>query len=295
MGYNIRVKVTDTDHDEFMKTMDQAMASRRRWLLVQLIGILLLIACQIAFICFEVLPNDIMLFWPLLIIAWGAVFIVRSIWHGRKMSKYVTTTLIEGIRKMNDIFTQVWRHDLTQPGFYWLDVGVVDSHELRRKMIEIGESFAEFSFLSMARFDQQEETKYHLDGGPPGNILMLGYEPSKVKSRLYLADHACAANDLKVDPKSLVSKAMFGNDDDVKLYVTELPQPIEGHSYILFINNSAVLGVMHKAEIVNPDANERRIVNSIMLAPLKPYWCIGYMKEDRDKFIGTEAISQKAY
>ena len=40
-----------------------------------------------------------------------------------------------------------------------------------------------FAYLSMARFDQQETTKFHLDGAPAESLLMLGYEPSKIRSR----------------------------------------------------------------------------------------------------------------
>ena len=56
--------------------------------------------------------------------------------------------------------------------------------------------------------------------------------------------------------------------------LTELPQPADGHSRILLINNSSLpytdgranpLGVLHKAEIIEPDESQRRIVNSIML------------------------------
>lgn len=188
---------------------------------------------------------------------------------------------------MNEIYNKVWRGDLTEPGFYWHDAGVIDSHDLRRKMIEIGKSFKGFEVYSMMRFSQQNTTKFHLDGGPIPNILVLGYEPSKVKSRLFLADHPCAANDLQVDPKALVSKAMFGKDEELKPYVTELPQPEEGHSYILFINNTTLLGVMHKAEIDKNPA-EFRMVNSIMLAALDEAHA-RYTEEDLEEYINTDA------
>jgi len=188
---------------------------------------------------------------------------------------------------MNEIHNAVWRQDLTEPGFYWFDAGVVDSHQLRRKMIEISKVFTGLEVYSMSRFNQQNTTKFHLDGGPIPNILVLGYEPSKVKSRLFLADHPCAANDLQVDPKALVSKAMFGKDEGLQPYVTELPQPEEGHSYILFINNDAVLGVMHKAEIEKNPA-EFRMVNSIMLAPLEGDQS-RYTDEDLKEYITTDA------
>lgn len=182
---------------------------------------------------------------------------------------------------------KVRRHDLTEPGFYWLDCGVIDSHDLRRKMIEISKLFDGLEIYSMSRFDQQNTTKFHLDGGPIPNILVLGYEPSKVKSRLFLADHPCAANDLQIDPTALVSKAMFGKDEELKPYITELPQPENGHSYILFINNTALLGVMHKAEVEKNPA-EFRMVNSIMLAALEDGHS-RYNEEDLEEYITTDA------
>lgn len=203
---------------------------------------------------------------------------------------------------MNEIYKQVWRGDLTEPGFYWLDAGVIDSHELRRKMIEISESFEGFMIFSMTRFDQKLSTRFHLDGGPtPGNILVLGYEPSKIKSRLFLADHPCAANDLHVDPKTLVSQAMYGREHELLPYVSEIPQPEEGRSYILFVNNSAELGVMHKAEMVGCswerygviNDNEPRMVNSIMLVPNDDS-CSRYTKEDQEEYIATDAHAQYA-
>jgi len=45
-----------------------------------------------------------------------------------------------------------------------------------------------FTFRSLARFDQQETTKFHLDGAPEQSMLVLGYEPSRVQSRLPTAD-----------------------------------------------------------------------------------------------------------
>ncbi len=58
-----------------------------------------------------------------------------------------------------------------------------------------------FAYLSMARFDQQETTKFHLDGAPAESLLMLGYEPSKIRSRLFLADYIRASQDLGITPE----------------------------------------------------------------------------------------------
>ena len=98
------------------------------------------------------------------------------------------------------VFDFVWRFDFTAPGFAVLDIGPgMDSHTLRSLMVDLKRRLSEigvrrggkpFTYLSMARFDQQETTKFHLDGAPDQSMLMLGYEPSKVVSRLFLADYA---------------------------------------------------------------------------------------------------------
>ena len=168
---------------------------------------------------------------------------------------------------MNDlskILAAVWRHSLSDPGYYLMDMGEIDSKTLRQKMVEIKQGLSLFGFRSMARFDQQNTTRFHQDGGPDFNILMLGYEPSKVKSKLYIADHACAANDLNIRPSQLVIEAMIGKDGRLNNYISELPAFEENHSYILLVNNSKELGVLHKA-VIESNPAESRIINSVML------------------------------
>jgi len=200
---------------------------------------------------------------------------------------------------MKSIFDQVWRNNLVGQGYYLLDVGIVDSKTLRQRMFEVKDKLSEFvpfGFRSMARFDQQETTRYHQDGGPDLNILMLGYESSKVKSRLFIADHVCAANDIreippiKVTPEYIITEALFGRDELLDFYTSELPQPKEGHSYILLINNSKELGVLHKA-IVEKNPSERRIINSIMLSVGEDEVGI----EQQQDFLTTDNISEKSY
>jgi hypothetical protein len=86
------------------------------------------------------------------------------------------------------VFDLVWRFDFTAPGFCLLDIGSgVDSHALRSWMVDLKERLSEigmrrgrrpFLFRSMGHFDQQETTKFHLDGAPAESMLLLGYEPS---------------------------------------------------------------------------------------------------------------------
>ena len=156
----------------------------------------------------------------------------------------------------------------------------------------------------MARFDQQVTTKFHLDGAPAESMLILGYEPSKVRSRLFLADYARAAFDLGITTPEFLQdfNPMFKKGEELLArYVTELPQPGNGHSRILVINNSSLpftegrtnpLGVMHKAIIVTPDEAERRIVNSTMLVTEAGD---EISAEKQHEFVTTDGISQKHY
>jgi hypothetical protein len=211
------------------------------------------------------------------------------------------------------VYDLVWRFDFAAPGFCVLDAGPgVDSHTLRSWMVNLKQRLSAvgvrrggkpFVFRSMARFDQQETTKFHLDGAPHQSMLMLGYEPSKVRSRLFLADYTRAAFDLGIAPQQFLSafNPMYRQGEAwLGRYVTELPQPDESHARILLINNSALpfteartnpLGVMHKAEIVTPTESERRSVNSTLLVTEGEE--IG--QDQQHDFLTTDKISPKVY
>src|ERR1700693_837050 len=149
------------------------------------------------------------------------------------------------------VFGLVWRFDFTAPGFCLLDTGSgVDSHTLRSLMVDlkgrlsevsIGRGGPPFPFRSMARFDQQETTMFHLDGAPDQSMLILGYESSRVGSRLLLADYTRAAFDLGITPQQFLHdfNPMYRKGEELMgRYVTELPQPAEGHARILLIIHS---------------------------------------------------------
>ncbi len=212
------------------------------------------------------------------------------------------------------VFDTVWRFDFSAPGFCLLDLGpAVDSHQLRSLMLDLKERLSEvgsrrcgvrFAYRSLGRFDQQETTKFHLDGAPDQSLLMLGYEPSNVLSRLSLADYSRCAHDLGIEPKRFLDEfnPMYRKGEGLLApYVTELPQPREGHARILLINNSSLpytdartnpLGVLHKAEIIDPDESERRTVNSVVLTTGGPE---GVGEATLRSFFATEEISQKLY
>src|SRR5208283_291981 len=109
------------------------------------------------------------------------------------------------------IYSAAWRFDFDSLGFCQIDLGPgIDSHTLRSSLLSLKERFSQinvervgkpFLFRSMGRFDQQETTKFHLDGAPDESLLLLGYEPSKVRSRLFLADFTRCSFDLGIEPK----------------------------------------------------------------------------------------------
>jgi hypothetical protein len=204
-----------------------------------------------------------------------------------------------------------WRFDFASPGFCLLEVRPgVDSHTLRLWMVALKLGMSEISvqrggkpflFASMTRFDQQETTKFHLDGAPAESMLILGYEPSNIQSRLFLADYTRASFDLGITPQQFLSdfNPMYKKGEDLlAAYVTELPHPKAGQSHILVINNSSLpftrprnhpLGVMHKAIIVTPNEAERRIVNSSMLITEGDE----LSAEEQEEFIAKDKISHK--
>jgi hypothetical protein len=211
------------------------------------------------------------------------------------------------------VFDLVWRFDFNAPGFCVLDTGPgVSSHTLRSWMVSLKERLSRISahrgsktilFASMARFDQQVTTKFHLDGAPAESMLILGYEPSNVISRLFLADYTRAAFDLGITPQQFLNdfNPMYKKGEELLgRYVTELPQPDPGHARILLVNNSSLpftealthpLGVMHKAIIMTPNEAERRIVNSTMLVTEGEE----ISADQQEEFVTTEKISQKNY
>lgn len=211
------------------------------------------------------------------------------------------------------VFDLAWRLDFTAPGFCLIEIARVDSHTLRAAMVALKERLSEISvgrggkpfvYKSLGRFDQQVTTKFHLDGAPEQSMLMLGYEPSQVRSRVLLADYGRAAFEMAITPKDFLRdfNPMYQEGEELlRPYATELPPPEDGHCRILLINNSSLpfteersnsLGVMHQAIIVTPDDSLPRIVNSTMLA------CETSADADRRAvadFIATDRISKRPY
>lgn len=188
------------------------------------------------------------------------------------------------------LFPLVFRRDFSAPGFALVSIPQhLSSTSLRRFMLDLMVSLRgvyQHSFQQhlgcffLARFNQQVTTKFHLDGAPLEAYLMLGYEPTRVRSALAIADYTRAAHEAGMDVATLLAdfNPMFGPHEALLVpYITRLPELDPSQSHILLINNSSLswdgmgrnsLGVMHQATILTPDAQASRVVNSLMMAPI---------------------------
>lgn len=172
------------------------------------------------------------------------------------------------------VFARVWRVALDQPGFALVRFArAVDSRELRRAMVELVAQFP-IAFVPerFGRFDQQVSSKFHRDGAPPASLLVLGYEPTLVRSRFWIADASAAAHTAGLGLKEYLAanNPMFpAGEAALAPFVTELEVP-QNESFVIVVNNSLLaldganpLGVLHKAVIPNPDPAGRRVINSV--------------------------------
>ena len=115
----------------------------------------------------------------------------------------------------SDLVSRVYdrcRRDFMQPGFVLVNLpAILESRQLRRWMVGLKQELETIHrvktgrrlvYTSMGRFNQHVTTKPHRDGGPDESVLMLGYEPTSVHSRLYMADYSDCAFDLGMEPRS---------------------------------------------------------------------------------------------
>ena len=211
-------------------------------------------------------------------------------------------------------YWSVFRTDFTQPGFALINLGQGCSSEKQRQlMVDLKSEFSrlesrhrgrELVYQSLTRFDQQVTTKPHRDGGPDESILMLGYEPSSIQSRLEMSDYSKCAHDLGMTPAQFLDQfnPMFpGGQERLVGYAT----PIEGFDntsfQIVIINNSlnplgdGLVGVLHTATIINPNTDLSRIINSTMIAcvPQGHGGCISV--DEQNDFVTTAAIRRPVY
>lgn len=214
------------------------------------------------------------------------------------------------LRDAGTAVRRVFRQDFSQPGFaVWVLPDFMHSQALRRCMVALKEHLSQrhldqwgepLEYLSMGRFDQQNSTRLHLDGGPERSFLMLGYEPTTVRSELHIADFSRCAHDLGLSPAGFLHQhnPMFsGGAELLKDYVTTLRDWQEDRPRIVIINNSIAdsnkrwetYGVLHGATILAPDPEATRVINSTMIAPV--CFVTGDPAMQVREFVSTDRIS----
>jgi hypothetical protein len=187
------------------------------------------------------------------------------------------------------VAAQVFRTTLALPGFAHLDLetaagvggtlsGLVE--ELGRELAEVyRQDFGRALELTpQGSFDQQVTTEAHRDGGPDDSILLLGYEPTTVASRLLILDFSRAAAERGQTPAEFLARfnptSAVGRQE-LEGHVTELAGFDPDHAHLVVINNgnraleqahTGMLGVLHQGIVPRPDPTSRRIIHSWMLA-----------------------------
>lgn len=181
----------------------------------------------------------------------------------------------------------VFRTDLGAPGYALLDLGAdVTPRDFRAALVGLGEALANeyqrrhgdpLHFHSVSRFDQQSKTRPHRDGGPDASVLILGYEPTEVISRISLFDYSRAAFDRGLTPQEYLDRYNPAFGDNAQLltaYGVSLTTFTPAHHQILIVNNSQVpyeqrhrgmLGLLHHAVIESPRADRSRWIDSLLM------------------------------
>ena len=213
-----------------------------------------------------------------------------------------------------EIYRRTCRVNLDEPGFCVLNLGQeIESVAFRQLMVDLKREMAAIHesttgktlvYRSAARFDQQETTRPHLDGGPDESLLMLGYEPSAVDSELEISDYAQCAFDRGISPKAFMAdyNPMFKPGFDMlRPYTTRVPCFSKAHYQIVCINNSCApyaesqstwQGTLHTATILTPEETASRIINSTMIASVPAGTADKIDAEELNDFISTSVVSR---
>lgn len=210
------------------------------------------------------------------------------------------------------IYRKVFRTDFSEPGFVVIDFGSdFSSEKLRACMIQLKQMLSRLHFEHtgqkllyqwMGRFDQQETTKFHLDNAADQSFLMLGYEPSGIKSKLSFADYVqfCQTKNISGEEYFNNYNPMFTDGENLlKPYITEVEGFREDTYEIVLMNNSntkkqdGTIGVFHKAEIIQKDVSQERVINSTMIYTAPPEEAEAFTEEQQQHYIITDEISKR--
>lgn len=208
------------------------------------------------------------------------------------------------------IYSSVFRKSYEEYGFIIISFEQeMNSRLLRKYMVELKKELSkrcqkefkeELDYYWLGRFNQQNTTKYHRDNAPKDSYLMLGYEPTKIGSRLFFGDYhqLVTKHNIPIDKYYELHNPIFKDGEDLLIpYINEVKDFDKSTYKIVLLNNSDLgsnktFGVLHKAEIINQDLTQPRVINSIMLY-LKPLNEPSLKSEEEEiSFLETEEISK---
>lgn len=156
----------------------------------------------------------------------------------------------------------------------------------------------ELDYFWLTRFDQKATTKFHRDNAPRDSFLILGYEPTKIESKLLFADYHKFISDHNIPIEKyyeLYNPIFKAGEQALKPYVNQVDVWDNHTSHIVIINNSDLesdlsFGVLHKAEMQTENLNQARVVNSMMLY-LKSKDATNHLpQKDVTRFLETNRI-----
>jgi hypothetical protein len=183
---------------------------------------------------------------------------------------------------LDHIFADVIREDLYRPGFALLEAGGLPSDGLRARLVEIGRQMVAWrerrcgellSWRSLTWFSQLSATRPHRDGGPDASVLLLGYEPTPVRSRVFLLDFSRAAHGLGISPRVFLDTYNPMVNDGAKLlkpHTVEVAGIDPSRAQILLVNNGCLggggwLGLLHHAKVESASPGTARPISSVLL------------------------------
>ncbi|MEO1052283.1 MAG: hypothetical protein AAFX87_16745 [Bacteroidota bacterium] len=213
--------------------------------------------------------------------------------------------------KINAIYDAVFRGSTEQPGFYFQDFGKqIDSKTFRQLMVELKSGLSricelrsdkQLNYQWMGRFNHQHSSGFHRDSAEAHSFLMLGYEPTNVDSKVFVADYSKLIESHNVSLEAYFEGTQdintANNNHPISPFVTELAPFPKDHYRLLLVNNSKsfeekTYGLFHRGEVAHKIDGEDRIINSLML-----HMCDKSVEEQFDSsaimdFIHTEKVDR---
>lgn len=188
-------------------------------------------------------------------------------------------------KELHDIYDAVFRDSTNQPGFFFHDFGKqLDSKSFRQWMVELKNRLSDIcgiraskqlNYQSLGRFNHQHSSGFHRDNTEEAHsFLMLGYEPTRVDSKVYVADYSKLIEEQNMSLETYFDRIKnvytTNNDHLLSPYIFELaPFPKEHYRILLLNNNKSfeekTFGVFHRAEVAKSLKGDERVINYMMV------------------------------